>query len=43
MTIPSTFYFFLNTKIPPFNNELARQAVNTAIDRPALQRLASGS
>ena len=42
MTIPSTFYFFLNIEIPPFNNELARQAVNTAIDRPALQRLASG-
>jgi len=42
VTIPSTFYFFLNTRIPPFNNELARQAVNTAIDRPALQRLASG-
>ena len=39
---PSTFYFFLNTTIPPFNNEMARQAVNTAIDRPALQRLASG-
>ena len=42
VTIPSTFYFFLNVDIPPFNNELARQAVNTAIDRPALQRLASG-
>jgi peptide/nickel transport system substrate-binding protein len=42
VTIPSTFYFFMNTTIPPFNNELARQAVNTAIDRPALQRLASG-
>ena len=42
VTIPSTFYFFLNTRIPPFNNELARQAVNTAIDRPAMQRLASG-
>src|SRR3954454_9702815 len=42
VTIPSTFYFFLNVQIPPFNNELARQAVNTAIDRPALQRLASG-
>ena len=38
----SMYYFFLNTTIPPFNNELARQAVNTAIDRPALQRLASG-
>jgi peptide/nickel transport system substrate-binding protein len=42
VTIPSTFYFFLNTQIPPFNNDLARQAVNVAIDRPALQRLASG-
>jgi len=42
VTIPSTFYFFMNVGIPPFNNELARQAVNTAIDRPALQRLASG-
>jgi peptide/nickel transport system substrate-binding protein len=42
ITIPSTFYFFMNVRIPPFNNELARQAVNVAIDRPALQRLASG-
>jgi peptide/nickel transport system substrate-binding protein len=42
VSIPSTFYFFMNVQIPPFNNELARQAVNTAIDRPALQRLASG-
>ena len=23
----------MNVQIPPFNNELARQAVNTAIDR----------
>jgi peptide/nickel transport system substrate-binding protein len=42
VTIPSTFYFFMNVELPPFNNELARQAVNVAIDRPALQRLASG-
>ncbi|HEY3192790.1 MAG TPA: ABC transporter substrate-binding protein [Solirubrobacterales bacterium] len=42
VTIPSTFYFFMNVTLPPFNNELARQAVNVAIDRPALQRLASG-
>jgi peptide/nickel transport system substrate-binding protein len=42
VTIPSTFYFFMNVRTPPFNNELARQAVNVAIDRPALQRLASG-
>jgi peptide/nickel transport system substrate-binding protein len=41
-TVPSTFYFFLNTKIKPFNNALARQAVNYAIDRQAMVRLASG-
>ncbi|MEA2493696.1 MAG: peptide/nickel transport system substrate-binding protein [Thermoleophilaceae bacterium] len=41
-TVPSTFYFFLNTQIKPFNNELARQAVNYAIDRQAMVRLASG-
>jgi peptide/nickel transport system substrate-binding protein len=40
--IPSTFYFFLNTRIKPFNNALARQAVNVGLDRRALQRLASG-
>ncbi|MGN6187711.1 MAG: ABC transporter substrate-binding protein [Conexibacter sp.] len=40
--IPSTFYFFLNVTKPPFNNAQARQAVNTAIDREAMVRLASG-
>lgn len=40
--IPSTFYFFLNTTKPPFNNAMARQAVNYAIDRQAMVRLASG-
>lgn len=40
--IPSTFYFFLNTTKAPFNNEKARQAVNMAIDRDAMVRLASG-
>ena len=32
-TIPSTFYFFLNTRMAPFNNPLAREAVNYALDR----------
>jgi len=41
-TIPSTFYMFLNVKIPPFNNEKARQAVNIGVDRRAFQRLSSG-
>jgi len=40
--IPSTFYFFLNTTKAPFNNAKARQAVNYAIDRQAMVRLASG-
>lgn len=35
-------YFFLNTKEAPFDNPLAREAVNYAIDRRALQRLDSG-
>jgi peptide/nickel transport system substrate-binding protein len=41
-TIPSIFYMFLNTKIPPFNNAKAREAVNVGVDRRAFQRLASG-
>jgi peptide/nickel transport system substrate-binding protein len=41
-TIPSTFYFFLDVTQPPFNNPMARQAVNYALDRRAMQRLASG-
>jgi peptide/nickel transport system substrate-binding protein len=40
--IPSTYYFFLNTTKAPFNNAKARQAVNLAIDREAMVRLASG-
>jgi ABC-type oligopeptide transport system substrate-binding subunit len=35
-------YFFLNTRMAPFNNPLAREAVNYAIDRRAFVRLASG-
>ena len=39
----STFYFFLNTHAKPFNNQLAREAVNYAIDRRALNRLNGGN
>ena len=35
-------YFFLNTKEAPFNNALARQAVNYGAQPQALQRLDSG-
>jgi peptide/nickel transport system substrate-binding protein len=40
--VPSTYYFFLNTQTKPFNDPLAREAVNLALDRRALARLASG-
>jgi peptide/nickel transport system substrate-binding protein len=39
----STFYFFLNTAVKPFNSLAARQAVNTALDRTALNRLNGGN
>jgi peptide/nickel transport system substrate-binding protein len=39
---PSTQYFFMNERTPPFNNLKARQAVNYAINRQALVNLAGG-
>ncbi len=41
-TLAGTDYFFLNTKIAPFNNPIARRAADLAINRGAIQRLASG-
>ena len=41
--IPSTLFFFLNTAEPPFDSELARRAVVTALDRPAMARLSKGA
>lgn len=35
-------FFFLDTAAPPFDNALARQAVATALNRPAYVKLASG-
>ena len=35
-------YFFMNTQVPPFTSLKVRQAVNYAISRPSLQRLATG-
>lgn len=43
MPTVSTFYFFLNTQIKPFSSQMAREAVNLALDRRALSRLASGN
>jgi peptide/nickel transport system substrate-binding protein len=39
---PGLQYLFLNTRVPPLNNRLARQAVATAVDRARLARLAFG-
>lgn len=39
---PSTFFFGLNTKIPPFDDVRVRRAVNFAVDRRELVRLWGG-
>jgi peptide/nickel transport system substrate-binding protein len=39
---PNTYYFFMNSTIPPFNKLAARQAVNYAIDSRALERIFGG-
>jgi len=41
-TTPSTYYFFMNQELAPFNNLKARQAVNYAIDRQQLVNLRGG-
>jgi len=41
-TPPDLTYFFMNTRVPPFNNVKVRQAVNYAISRRWLKRLAGG-
>ena len=38
----STYYYFLNQRVKPFDNPQVRQAVNFAIDKRALQRLFGG-
>jgi peptide/nickel transport system substrate-binding protein len=39
----TTYYFFLNTRTPPFDDPLVRQAVNYGLDREAIGRLYAGS
>jgi peptide/nickel transport system substrate-binding protein len=41
-TPANTYYFFMNTRTPPFNNLKVRQAINYALDRNALVRLYGG-
>jgi peptide/nickel transport system substrate-binding protein len=38
----STYYFWMNTKQPPFNDLKVREAVNYAVDPRALERIYSG-
>jgi len=41
-TPANTYYYFVNTRLKPFDNLKVRQAVNFAIDRQALVRLYGG-
>jgi len=41
-TPPNLMYFFMNTRVAPFNNVKVRRAVNYAISRRWLKRLAGG-
>jgi peptide/nickel transport system substrate-binding protein len=38
----NTFYFFMNTQTPPFNDIRVRQAINYAVDPEALNRVFGG-
>lgn len=38
----STYYFWMNTKNPPFSDRRIRRAANFAVDRRALQRIYAG-
>ena len=41
-TTVSTYFFFLNSKIPPFDDRKVREAANLAIDNRAISRLFGG-
>jgi len=38
----STYYLFLNVRVPPFDKKEVREAVNYGVDKPALARLFAG-
>jgi peptide/nickel transport system substrate-binding protein len=41
-TTNSTYYLFMNTRVPPFDKKEVREAVNYGLDKPALARLFAG-
>ena len=41
-TTGSTYYFFMNTRVAPFDNAKVREAVNYGIDKPGLARIFAG-
>ena len=42
VTTASTYYFFMNTRVPPFDKKEVREAVNWGIDKPGLARIFAG-
>ena len=41
-TTASTYYMFMNTQVPPFDDPKVREAVNWGVDKPGLARLFAG-
>jgi peptide/nickel transport system substrate-binding protein len=41
--VSSTYYLFLNVRVPPFDKKQVREAVNYGVDKPALARLFGGN
>jgi peptide/nickel transport system substrate-binding protein len=39
----STYYFFMNTRVPPFDDPKVREAVNWGLDKPAIARIFAGA
>jgi peptide/nickel transport system substrate-binding protein len=42
ITTASTYYMFMNNRVPPFDKKEVREAVNYGLDKPALARLFAG-
>ena len=38
----STYYLFMNVRVPPFDKQMVREAVNYGVDKPGLARLFAG-